>query len=39
MTSINGDTIITSDTPHDAPRDAPHHITSVSTNGGMTKQN
>ena len=35
MTSINGDTVITSDTPHDAPQ----HITSASTNGGMTKQN
>ena len=35
MTSINGDTVITSDAPHDTP----HHITSASTNGRMTKQN
>ena len=35
MTSINGDTVIMLDTPCDAP----HHVTSASTNGRMTKQN
>ena len=35
MTSINRDTVIMLDAPCDAPR----HVTSASTNGGMTKQN